>query len=125
MQVKAQAKQLRIAPRKLGLVAGLVRGRSVADALVILEHTPKRGAKLLREVVKSAQANADHNHQLPTKELRIDQILVSPGGIIKRYHLASRGSVMPINKRLSNVTVLIEAPDTTAATKAKTAGEKN
>lgn len=125
MQVKAQAKQLRIAPRKLGLVAGLVRGRSVADALVILAHTPKRGARLLADVVKSAQANADHNHQLPAKGLQIDQILVSPGGIIKRVHLASRGAVMPINKRLSNVTVLLESAEPESAKPDRAAKENS
>lgn len=108
MQVRATAKSLRISPRKIGLVAGLVRGRSLADSLVILEHTPKRGAGLLAGVIKSAQANAENNHKLPSKDLVLAQVLVSPGPTTKRYQPVSFGRAHPINKRSSHVTVVVE-----------------
>ena len=64
MPVRAIAKGVRMSPRKVGVVAALVRGRTVEDALVILEHTPRRSADPVREVIKSARANAEHNHNL-------------------------------------------------------------
>lgn len=111
VQVKATAKQVRISPRKIGLVASLVRGRSVADSLVILQHTPKRGAGILREVIKSAQANAEHNHKLDAKTLEVATINVSPGTIIKRGSPVAKGSYHRINKRTSHITVVVETPE--------------
>ncbi len=124
-QVKASAKSLRIAPRKLGLVAGLVRGRTVNDSLAILEHTPKGGAPLLAKVVKSAAANAETNQKLSKDQLLVSSILVSPGSIIKRYRPGARGMIRPIMKRTSHVTVVVEAtpakPAARAAAKAPAA----
>ncbi len=62
MAVKAIAKGVRMSPRKVGVVAALVRGRTVEDALVILEHTPRRSCIAVMKTIESAQANADHNH---------------------------------------------------------------
>ena len=62
MPVQAIAKGVKISPRKVQVVAGLVRGRSVNDALVILEHTPRASALAVTKVIKSARANAEHNH---------------------------------------------------------------
>ena len=108
MQVKAQAKALRSSPRKLGLVAGLVRGTSVEEAMTILEHTPRRAAGMLREVIKAAQANAEHNFSLDPKQLDIKTILVNPGFRLKRYRAGSRGMARPITHRSSSVTVIVE-----------------
>ena len=108
MQVRATAKQVRISPRKMGMVAALVRRRSVSDALVILEHTPRRAAKVLREVLKSAAANAENNHRAEVKSLAIESVLVSNARIIKRIQAVSRGRAHPYRHRLSNVTVVVE-----------------
>src|SRR5687767_11493394 len=100
--VSATAKNLRTSASKLGLVASLVRGRSVTDSLTILEHTPKSAASLLAKVVKSAQANAENNHKLEADKLLVDKILVSNGGMIKRGRAGARGMWRPIRHRLSH-----------------------
>lgn len=107
-QTKAVAKSLRISPRKLGLVAGLVRGRSVKDTVVILQHTPRKGAPLLLKVVKSAAANAETNHKMNQDSLAVKSVLVSPGSTIKRYRAGARGMIRPQAHRTSHVTVVVE-----------------
>ena len=71
MAVKAIAKGVRMSPRKVGVVVALVRGRTVAEALTILEHTPRRSALPIKKVIESARANADHNHNLKPDTLTI------------------------------------------------------
>ena len=119
--VKATAKNLRVSARKLGLVAGLVRGRSTSDSMVILQHTPKAAATILAKVVKSAQANAENNRKLASSTLVVDRVLVSNAGLIKRFRAGSRGMVRPLRHRLANVTVVLEEskPSQPTATKPK------
>ena len=105
MQVMAKAKALRTSSRKMNVVASLIRNRKVDDALVILEHTPRKTAKLLHKVVNSAAANAENNHNLDRQNLVVNQILVSPGFMIKRGRPVSRGRFHPIRHRTCNVTV--------------------
>lgn len=120
MKVKAQAKNLRISPRKLGLVAALIRRRRVEEALTILDHTPKRGADLLRSVLKSAVANAEQNLKLNPQELMIDSVLVGPGPTLRRYRPAPHGRAHRIRRRSSHVTVWLDRlPSTTKAQEAK------
>jgi large subunit ribosomal protein L22 len=117
MQVKATAKGLPTSSRKFGLVAALVRGRSVTDATTILEHTPKSAARMLKEVVKSAVANAENNHKQPAANLKIDEILVGPAPTVKRFRAGSRGTIRPQRHRHSNVTVIIGERDKTSTAK--------
>lgn len=105
--VKAQAKGVAMTPRKVGEVASLVRGRTVADALVILEHTPRRAAIPVTKVIKSAQANATHNHSLQAANLEIAELHVSPGPRMKRYRPVARGSAHPYQKRTTHITVIV------------------
>ena len=93
--VKASLIELRLAPRKVGLVASLVRNRSVDDALVILQHTPKRSAKPVAKLIASARANAVNNHGLKAEGLRIDTISVTSGPRLKRFRPVSRGRAHP------------------------------
>jgi large subunit ribosomal protein L22 len=121
--VKAQAKALAMTPRKVGEVASLVRGRSVNDALVILEHTPRRAALPLIKVIKSAQANAGNNHNVKTDNLQIAELHVSPGPRAKRFRPVARGSAHPYQKRTTHVTVIVsgeEKPKKAATTKTTT-----
>jgi large subunit ribosomal protein L22 len=75
MAVKAIAKGVRISPRKVGVVAALVRGRTVADAVTILEHVPRRAPALaIKKAVQSAAANAENNHNLKPGTLNIVEI---------------------------------------------------
>lgn len=103
--VRAYAKDIDLAPRKVSIVASLVRGRSVEDALVILAHTPRRPAKAVAKVVEAARANAINNHGYDGKTLTISTISVTIGTRIKRFKPASRGRALPFQKKSSNILV--------------------
>ena len=103
--VRAYAKNVDQAPRKVSLVASLVRGRSVADAIVILNHTPKRAALVVRKAIESAQANAVNNHGFDGKTRTIATLSVTTGTRLKRFKPASRGRALPFQKRTSNILV--------------------
>jgi len=120
--VRAYASGVDLAPRKVALVASLVRSRTVADALVILSHTPKRAAKPVINVIASARANAINNHGLDGKTLIISTISVTTGDRIKRFKPASRGRALPFQKKTSNILVELTGelkPKKTAADKSK------
>jgi large subunit ribosomal protein L22 len=108
MAVKAEAKGVRMSPRKVAEVAALVRGRTVADAVVILEHTPRRAALPVLKTVKSAQANAAHNHNYKADTLRIVEITVNHGPRMKRFRPAAMGRALPYMKRSSHIRVLVD-----------------
>lgn len=108
VSVKAYAKGLRLAPRKVSLVASLVRGRTVADALVILEHTPKRAAKPLAKLIESAKANAVNNHRVKEDGLVITTLSVTAGERLKRYRPAAHGRALPFQRKTSNVKIVVE-----------------
>jgi len=119
--VRAYAKGVDQTPRKVGLVASLVRGRSVADALVILEHVPKRAALPVKKVIESAKANASNNHGLDSKTLEITTLTVTAGSRLKRFKPAARGRALPFQKRTSHILVEVtglEKPKKAAATSA-------
>jgi large subunit ribosomal protein L22 len=108
MSVKAVAKGVHMSPRKVGVVASLVRGRSVADALTILEHTPRRSASVVRKVIESARANADNNHNYKADTLVIQHITVTPGPRFKRFRPAAHGRALPFQRKTSHITVIVE-----------------
>lgn len=103
--VRAYIKGVDQTPRKVGLVASLVRRRTVADALVILAHTPKRSAKPVAKAIESAKANAINNYGLDGKTLVISTLSITSGSRLKRYKPASRGRALPFLKRSSNILV--------------------
>lgn len=125
MSVSATAKGVSMSPRKVGVVASLVRGRSVADALTILDHTPRRSALAVRKVIASAQANADHNHNYKPDTLKIVSITVSPGARLKRFRPAAHGRALPFMRRTSHIHVIVDgeirAPKKPAAAKKENA----
>jgi large subunit ribosomal protein L22 len=108
MSVQAITKGIRMSPRKVGVVASLVRGRSVVDALTILEHTPRRSALPVKKVIESARANADHNHNFKPESLKIISISVTPGPSLKRGRPAARGRYLPYLKRSSHIKVVVD-----------------
>ncbi len=108
MSVKASAKSVRMSPRKVGVVAALVRGRSVADALTILSHVPRRSAVPVRKVIESARANAENNHNYKPDTLIISHIAVTPGPRLKRYRPASHGRALPFQRKTSHIYVQVE-----------------
>ena len=119
--VRAYAKNVDQTPRKVSLVASLVRGRSVADAIVILGHTPKRAALPVLKAIESARANAINNHGFDGNTLDIVTLSVTTGTRLKRFKPASRGRALPFEKKTSNILVVVSGdlkPKKAAAKKA-------
>lgn len=106
-EVRAVAKWIRTAPRKLRLVADMVRGKKASEAVHLLEFTNKRAARTLNKVLKSAIANAENNHELATEKLVISQLYVDQGPMFKRYLPKSRGRATPVLKYGSHITVVV------------------
>ncbi len=111
MSVQAIAKGVRMSPRKVGVVAALVRGRTVEDAVTILEHTPRRSALAVKKVIQSAAANADHNHGLKPGTLNIVEITVTAGPRLKRYRPAAHGRALPFQRRTSHIRVVVDGEE--------------
>lgn len=109
--MKAHLRQARISLKKANLVAGMVRGKKVTEALNILKFMPKKGADLLYKVVLSAASNAKNNYKQPFDDLYITQILVTKGMTYKRSVPISRGRVHPIRKRTAHITVEVGLAD--------------
>lgn len=103
--MKAILKRARVSPKKANLVAGMVRGKKVQDALDLLNFMPKKSAKMLYKLVASAAANAEQNNQKTKEKLVISKVLVTKGPTYKRGIPASRGRMAPILKRTSHITV--------------------
>ena len=125
--VRAYAKGIDQAPRKVSLVAALVRGRSVADALVILEHVPRRASEPVKKAIESARANAINNHGLDGNTLTISTLSVTTGTRLKRFKPASRGRALPFQKKTSNILVVVtgsEKPKKAPAKKPATTDAK-
>ncbi|MDO4219984.1 MAG: uL22 family ribosomal protein [Candidatus Saccharibacteria bacterium] len=107
-------------PRKVNIVASLVRDRYVADAIVILENTPRRAAKAVRKAIESANANLlNTNSNIDTKTIAISRISVTAGTRMRRYVPASRGRALPYEKISSNIFVEVVGEE-----KAKKTAEK-
>jgi len=106
MEVKAVAKNIRVSPRKLRPLANMVRGRSVDEALTMLQFAPTPKAKVIAKVVKSAAANAENNFQM-SPYLKIVNIYVGEAPTMKRFYPRARGRVGPILKRASHITVIV------------------
>lgn len=123
MDIKASAKSVRMSPRKVGVVASLVRGRTVADAITILEHTPRRSALPVKKLIESAKANALNNYNLLEDSLKLKSISVTPGPRLKRYRPAAHGRALPYEKKSSHIYVEVNGqkkqPKKPAATKTK------
>ena len=92
-------------PRKVGVVASLVRDHYVADAVIILENTPRRAAKAVRKAIESATANLIAAGNIDTKTIAINRISVTAGNRMRRYVPASRGRALPYEKISSNIFV--------------------
>jgi large subunit ribosomal protein L22 len=111
MQVRALSKGVHNSPRKVSVVASLVRGRSVNDALVILSHTPRRSAEPVAKAIKSARANAENNHNLKPDTLKIASITVTHGVRLKRFNPAAHGRALPFMRRSSHICVVLEGEE--------------
>lgn len=105
--MKAVATHYQQAPRKVRLLADLVRGKKVAEALSILSFTDKRASEQVSKVIASAAANAEVNFNVPKNELMVKEIRVDKGRVLKRARARARGSAFPIRHRSSHISVLL------------------
>ena len=120
----AYAKGVDSQPRKTNIVASLVRDRYVADAVVILEHTPRKAARAVLKAVESANANLLNNNKvsIDPKTIRIARIFVTSGTRMRRYKPASRGRALPYEKISSNI--FVEVAGEEKVKKATSEGKK-
>ena len=108
MEVMARSKYIRRTPRKARIVADTVRGMRVIDALAQLEFSPKHAAADIAKAIRSAAANAEHNHSLTREDLWLKQILVDEGPTMKRIRPVSRGMAHQYFHRTCHITAIVE-----------------
>ncbi len=109
MEATAQLRYLRIAPRKVGIVADLVRGKSVGQAIALLKFTPKAASLPVSKLLKSAIANAEDlsKGQVDVDRLYVKTITVDQGPIMRRFMSRAMGRATPLRKKTSHVTVVL------------------
>ena len=107
----ATVKFARISSRKIAIVANLIRGKNVDEALAILQFTPKAGAEVLLKLLNSAIANAENNNNMTHNKLYIAEIYSNQGPTLKRIRPAAKGSAVRIRKRTSNTTIVLKERD--------------
>ena len=107
MEAKAVAKTVRIAARKVRLVADLIRGKQVGEAVAILRLTPKAASPVVEKVLKSAIANAEHNYEMDVNNLVVSEAYVNEGPTLKRFRPRAQGRASAINKRTSHITIVV------------------
>lgn len=109
MKVKAEAKFIKQGPRKLRLVAELIRPMAIDEAMTTLKHLSNRAAVPVLKVLKQAVANAVNNHKLAKNSLSIHTLEINAGPIYKRFQPVSRGQAHSILKRTSHIKLVLES----------------
>jgi large subunit ribosomal protein L22 len=107
MRISATAKYVRISPRKVRLVADLIAGKPVEEAVAILRFLPNAAARDVAKVLKSATANAENNYNLSADELRVVSAVADDGPTLKRGRPRAQGRYFKILKRTSHITVAV------------------
>ena len=107
MKAVAKAKMIRVSPRKIALVAALIRQKSAAEASLVLAGTNKSAADIVGKVLDAAVANAENNLNLKRADLMVESVLVGAGATLKRIRPRSRGQVNRIMKRTSHITIIL------------------
>jgi large subunit ribosomal protein L22 len=108
MEARVVSRHLHIAPRKVRLVADLVRGKRVGEAIGLLQHLRKKAAPLLVKALKSAVANAENTQRVDVDQLYVKRIMVDGGPTIKRFLPRAHGRANNIRKRTAHVTVVVD-----------------
>lgn len=108
MEARAQARYVRMSPRKVRAVVDLIRNKDLDEALSILRYTPRAASEPLNKLVKSAAANAEHNQEMNRGKLYIAQAYVDEGPTMKRVQPRARGRRNLIFKRSSHITVILK-----------------
>ena len=101
----ATLKNARISARKVKIVADLIRGKNVDEALAIVKFTPKASSEIIEKLLKSAIANAENNHGMSSNNLYVAEIYANQGPTMKRIRPAAKGSAVRIRKRTSHITI--------------------
>ena len=107
-QAMAIARNIRVSPRKLNLVAQQIRGKKVDNALNVLTFSPKRIAGVVKKTLQSAIANAENNHDLDVDDLVVKEASVGKNLVMKRFHARARGNAGGIEKFFSQITIVVE-----------------
>ena len=105
---EATLKYARISARKVKIVADLVRGKDVTEALAIVKFTPKASSEIIEKLLKSAIANAENNHNMTHEKLYVAEIYANQGPTLKRIRPAAKGSAVRIRKRTSHITIVLK-----------------
>jgi len=109
MEVRSIARYQPISPRKCRLVADMVRGQGVENALAVLDYTHKKAAGLIAKTLRSAVANAENNNNLDVDSLFIKTIMVDPGPTSGRFRPRAQGRATAIRKRTSHITIVVDS----------------
>lgn len=107
-EARATLKFARISARKVKIVADLIRGKDVDEALAIMKFTPKASSEVLEKLLKSAIANAENNHEMKHENLYVAEIFANQGPTLKRIRPAAKGSAVRIRKRTSHITIVLK-----------------
>ncbi len=113
-EAKAVVRALRTSPRKLDLVAGLIRGRDVEEALAQLTFCKRRIANDVKKTLQSAIANAENNHQLDVDRLYVSEVSVGKAFVMKRFRARARGRASRVEKPWSRLTLVVREREETA-----------
>jgi large subunit ribosomal protein L22 len=108
MDAKAVVRHVRMSPRKMRVIANLVRGKRVEDAMSLLKLMPKKGAYVIRKLLISAVANAEQKGEVDVDNMRVRDCNVDNGPILKRWMPRSMGRANRIQRRTSHVTVVVQ-----------------
>ena len=129
-QAMAVARNIRVSPRKLNLVAQQIRGKKVDRALNVLTFSPKRIAGVVKKTLQSAIANAENNHDLDVDDLVVKEASVGKNLVMKRFHPRARGNSGGIEKFFAQITIVVEEKreekkaEAAAPAKKKSSGKK-
>jgi large subunit ribosomal protein L22 len=111
-EAQAVARMIRVSPQKLNLVAGMIRGKKVANALAELTFSRKRIAGTVKKALESAIANAENNHELDVDNLVVAEAYVGKALVMKRFHARARGRAGRVEKPFSNLTIVVREVET-------------
>ena len=108
---QASLKYARISSRKVKIVADLIRGKNIDEALAIVKYAPKASSVIIEKLLKSAIANAENNHNMTHEKLYVSEIFANQGPTLKRIRPAAKGSAVRIRKRTSHITIVLKERD--------------
>lgn len=111
LEAKATLRYARISSRKVKIVADLIRGKKVDEALAIVKFTPKASSEIIEKLLKSAIANAENNHGMKHEKLYVAEIYANQGPTLRRIRPAAKGSAVRIRKRTSHITIVLKERD--------------